>query len=184
MESSESGPLSAGSTGRNREEYAMLADLPKVKRIHEREETGHIGIQQVSRRQELFKPASHSLSKHPSREWDDAVDTDRDWHYAGSGHLSRAHSSTSLQRSGSPTADEGGSWRGSHPHRSEHMQVCGGAARPLTADLSLGPSAASSRPLEELGPRVGGFMFCPDPPHGSAQEVEPAAVEEAQPGPT
>ena len=57
MESSESGPLSTGSTGRNREEYAVLADLPKVKRIHEREETGHIGNQQPPRRQELFKPA-------------------------------------------------------------------------------------------------------------------------------
>ncbi|XP_069380968.1 serine/arginine repetitive matrix protein 2 [Paralichthys olivaceus] len=130
MESSESGPLSVGSTGRNREEYAMLADLPKVKRIHEREEPGHIGRpqnQQPSRRQELFKPASHSLSKHPSRERDDAVDTEREWHYGGSGYLSRAHSSTSLQRSGSPTADEGSSWKGNHLHRSEHMQVCGAA---------------------------------------------------------
>lgn len=40
---------------------------------------------------------SHSLSKHPSREWEDAGDTERDWHYGGSGYLSRAHSSTSLQ---------------------------------------------------------------------------------------
>ncbi|XP_031726709.1 uncharacterized protein C2orf16 [Anarrhichthys ocellatus] len=100
MESSESGPLSVGSTGRNREEYAMLADVPKVKMIHQREKPGHMGRpqnQQPSRRQELFKPASHSLSKHPSREWEDTGDTERDWHYGGSGHLSRAHSSTSLQ---------------------------------------------------------------------------------------
>ncbi|TNN58505.1 hypothetical protein EYF80_031308 [Liparis tanakae] len=121
MESSESGQLSAGSTGRNREEYAMLADVPKVKMIPQREAASHMGRpqnQQPSRRQELFKPASHSLSKHPSREWDDTGDTERDRHYSGSGHLSRAHSSTSLQRSGSPTADEG------NHHSSEQMQVC------------------------------------------------------------
>ncbi|XP_062422214.1 serine/arginine repetitive matrix protein 2 [Pungitius pungitius] len=116
MESSES----VGSAGRNREEYATLADVPKVKRIHHREEPGHVGRLQnqlPSRRQELFKPASHSLSKHPSREWEDAGDTERDRHYGGSGFLSRAHSSTSLQRSGSPTADEG-----SNQLRPEHMQ--------------------------------------------------------------
>uniref|UniRef100_A0A3B4UXA0 TRIO and F-actin binding protein b n=1 Tax=Seriola dumerili TaxID=41447 RepID=A0A3B4UXA0_SERDU len=124
MESSESGQLSAGSTGRNREEYAAMANLPKVKMIHQREDPGHAGRpqnQQPSRRQELFKPASHSLSKHPSREWEDTMDTEREWHYSGSGYLSRAHSSTSLQRSGSPTADEGSSWKGNH-HRSEQMQ--------------------------------------------------------------
>ncbi|XP_044036630.1 serine/arginine repetitive matrix protein 2-like isoform X2 [Siniperca chuatsi] len=124
MESSESGQLSVVSTGRNREEYAMMADVPKVKMIHQREEPGHMGRlqnQQPSRRQELFKPASHSLSKHPSREWEDTGDTERDWHYGGSGYLSRAHSSTSLQRSGSPTADESSSWKGNH-HRSEQMQ--------------------------------------------------------------
>ncbi|KAM8844552.1 uncharacterized protein AB9W97_000078 isoform 1-T2 [Spinachia spinachia] len=111
---------SVGSTGRNREENATLADVPKVKMIHHREEPEHVGQapnQQPSRRQELFKPASHSLSKHPSREWEDAGDTDRERHYGGSGYLSRAHSSTSLQRSGSPTADEG-----SNQHRPEHMQ--------------------------------------------------------------
>ncbi|KAG7504786.1 hypothetical protein JOB18_017188 [Solea senegalensis] len=127
MESSESAQLSVGSTGRNREEYAAMADLPKVKRIHLREEPGHVGQphnQQPPRRQELFKPASHSLSKHPSREWDETVDTEREWHYSGSGYLSRAHSTTSLQRSGSPTADEGSSWKGGH-HKVEQMQVCG-----------------------------------------------------------
>lgn len=60
MESSESGQRSVGSTGRNREEYAMIADVPKVKMIHQREGPGHMGrpqTQQPSRRQELFKPA-------------------------------------------------------------------------------------------------------------------------------
>lgn len=60
MESLESGQLSVGSTGRNKEEYAMMADVPKVKMIHQREEPGHMGRpqnQQSSRRQELFKPA-------------------------------------------------------------------------------------------------------------------------------
>lgn len=60
MDSSESGHLSAESTGRNREEYAMMADLPKVKKIHQMEGPDHLGRphnQQSSRRQELFKPA-------------------------------------------------------------------------------------------------------------------------------
>lgn len=60
MDSSESGQLSAGSTGQNREEYAMMDDLPKVKMIHQMEGPGHIGRphnQQSYRRQELFKPA-------------------------------------------------------------------------------------------------------------------------------
>ncbi|XP_055366977.1 serine/arginine repetitive matrix protein 2 [Betta splendens] len=96
MESSESGQVSVGSTGRNREEYATMADLPKVKRIHQMEEPGHVGPQSqlCSRRQELFKPASHSLSKHPSTERLDALDSDRDWSHGG--FLSGAQS-TSLQ---------------------------------------------------------------------------------------
>lgn len=60
LESSESGQPSLGSTGRNREEYAMLADVPKVKMIHQREGPGPAAwtqSQQASRRQELFKPA-------------------------------------------------------------------------------------------------------------------------------
>nr|XP_020480562.1 TRIO and F-actin-binding protein isoform X2 [Monopterus albus] len=114
MESLESGQLSVGPTGRRREEYATMADLPTVKRIYQREEPG----QQFSQRQELFKPASHSLSKQPSREWEN---TEREWHYAGSGYLSRAHSSTSLQRSDSPTADEGRSRKGNY-YRPEQMQ--------------------------------------------------------------
>lgn len=38
----------------------MIADVPKVKMIHQREGPGHMGrpqTQQPSRRQELFKPA-------------------------------------------------------------------------------------------------------------------------------
>lgn len=60
MESSESGRLSVGSTGRNREAYAMIADVPKVKMIHHSEASSHAGRlqnQQSVRRQELFKPA-------------------------------------------------------------------------------------------------------------------------------
>ncbi|KAK1877267.1 TRIO and F-actin-binding protein [Dissostichus eleginoides] len=124
VESSESGQMSTGSTGRNKEEYAMLADVPKVKMIHQREGPSHMvrpQTPQPSRRQELFKPASHSLSKHPSREWEETGESERDWHYGGSGYLSRAHSYTSLQRSGSPSADEGSSWKSNH-NRSEQMQ--------------------------------------------------------------
>lgn len=40
---------------------------------------------------------SHSLSKHPSREWEDAGETDREWHYGGIGYLTRVHSCASLQ---------------------------------------------------------------------------------------
>ncbi|XP_031690839.1 serine/arginine repetitive matrix protein 2 [Oncorhynchus kisutch] len=106
MESSESGQLSGESTERNREEYAMMADLPKVKPVLQRERLRHVGQtpNRPSGRQELFKPASHSLSKHPSREWlDDSGDLERnhiEWHNGSSGRLSRAHSSTSLQTQG------------------------------------------------------------------------------------
>lgn len=60
MESSESGQHSLGSSGRNREEYAILADVPKVKMIRPNERSSHTGrVQnhQPPRRQELFKPA-------------------------------------------------------------------------------------------------------------------------------
>ncbi|XP_034045734.1 uncharacterized protein LOC117527479 isoform X2 [Thalassophryne amazonica] len=122
LESSESGQVSLGSTRRNREEYTIMADLPKVKIIHQEEESDYMGHPQhcqPSRKQELFKPASHSLSKHPYREWENAGDSDyTGWH---SGGLSRAQSSTSLQRSGSPTIEEGTSWKGNH-HRLVQMQ--------------------------------------------------------------
>lgn len=60
MESTESGQQSAVSTGRDREEYARLADVPKVKMIHQRQEPGHTvqpQNQHPPRRRELFKPA-------------------------------------------------------------------------------------------------------------------------------
>lgn len=64
IESSESGQLSVASTGRNREEYIMMADVPKAKVIHQKEMPGHMRpseSQQPIRRQELFKPARSDL---------------------------------------------------------------------------------------------------------------------------
>lgn len=55
MDSSESGQLSAGSSGLNREEYAIMADLPKVKTVLQRE-----GLKQQGRQREeatFYKPA-------------------------------------------------------------------------------------------------------------------------------
>lgn len=121
MESSESGLPLLRSSGRNREEYVMMADVPKVKIVHQREVGSHTGQAQSQRppqRQELFKPArsggfqsgqliqtrssdirlchfSHSLSKHPSRDWEDTGDAE--WHYGSSGYLTRVHWHTSLQ---------------------------------------------------------------------------------------
>lgn len=72
MESSESGQLSVGSTGRSREEYAMMANLPKVKVIHQREGSGRSGWpqnQRPSRRQELFKPARSDLYQTKKKNW-------------------------------------------------------------------------------------------------------------------
>lgn len=69
MESSESGPPLSGPSGRSREEYVMMADVPKVKIIHQREASGHAGRAQNQRppqRQELFKPA-RSVRFHISR---------------------------------------------------------------------------------------------------------------------
>ncbi|XP_019726499.1 uncharacterized protein LOC109516413 [Hippocampus comes] len=120
MDSSES----VASAGNKKEEYGTMADLPKVKWIHQRDEHDHMERpHQCSRRQQLFKPASHSLSKHPSREWEDTGETDREWHYGGIGYLPRVHSCSSLQRSCSPTADAGSSWIDYH-HKSAPMQVC------------------------------------------------------------
>lgn len=98
-----------------------MADVPKVKIIHQREAGSHTGPAQSQRppqRQELFKPArsgrfqldqrvqtrhsdillchfSHSLSKHPSRDREDTGDAE--WPYSSSGYLSRAHWRASLQ---------------------------------------------------------------------------------------
>lgn len=54
-------------------------------------------FEQMRHTDKLYCCSSHSLSKHPSREWDDTGDTERDWHYGDTGYLSRAHSATSLQ---------------------------------------------------------------------------------------
>ncbi|XP_061893392.1 uncharacterized protein LOC133642986 [Entelurus aequoreus] len=125
MDSSESGQLSVVATDRNKGEYARIADLPKVKIIQQQEDSSYMDIpqnHQRSRRQELFKPASHSLTNHPFRAWEDTGETDKERYYGGSGYLSRAHSSTSLQRSCSPTVDEGVFWNESHP-KPAPMQV-------------------------------------------------------------
>ncbi|RXN19203.1 serine arginine repetitive matrix 2-like protein [Labeo rohita] len=101
---SESSHLSAGSSGLNREEYAMMADLPKVKTVFQREGPSHLRRMESTQKRELsrYKPASHSQSKAPHSEWDELED-DRD-----SGTLSRAHSSSSLhtQRASSPAAEQ------------------------------------------------------------------------------
>lgn len=56
---SESSHLSAGSSGRNREEYAMMADLPKVKSVLQREGPSHLERLKSQQRRELslYKPA-------------------------------------------------------------------------------------------------------------------------------
>lgn len=64
IESSESGPPLLGPSGRNREEYVMMADVPKVKIVHQREASSHTGWPQNQRppqRQELFKPARSGI---------------------------------------------------------------------------------------------------------------------------
>ncbi|XP_056305104.1 TRIO and F-actin binding protein b [Danio aesculapii] len=90
---SESSHLSAGSSGLNREEYAMMADLPKVKTVLQRESPSH-SMRPEKREQSRYKPASHSHSKAPHSEWED-LEEDRE-----SGTLSRAHSSSSLHTQG------------------------------------------------------------------------------------
>lgn len=56
---------------------------------------------------------SHSLSKHPSTDWEDTGDTERDWPHGG--YLSRAQSYTSLQVS---------SWREAHYFHSSVVILC------------------------------------------------------------
>ncbi|KAK9978958.1 hypothetical protein ABG768_020694 [Culter alburnus] len=107
---SESSHISAGSSGLNREEYAMMADLPKVKTVFHRESPSHLGKIESRQKRELsrYKPASHSQSKSPHSDWDELED-ERD-----SGTLSRAHSSSSLhtQTASSPAVEQ------IHPSRS------------------------------------------------------------------
>ncbi|XDV11001.1 hypothetical protein PO909_000074, partial [Leuciscus waleckii] len=101
---SESSHLSAGSSGLNREEYAMMADIPKVKTVFQREGPSQLGGIESRQKRELsrYKPASHSQSKSPHWEWDELED-ERD-----SGTLSRAHSSSSLHtlRASSPVEEQ------------------------------------------------------------------------------
>ncbi len=56
---SESSHLSAGSSGLNREEYAMMADLPKGKTVFEREGPSHLSGMESKQKRELsrYKPA-------------------------------------------------------------------------------------------------------------------------------
>ncbi|KAJ8251859.1 hypothetical protein GJAV_G00226210 [Gymnothorax javanicus] len=72
LSESESSHISAGSAavGFNREEYALMADLPKVKTIFQREGAGQQerGPSSSPVREERYKPASHSREK--PRYWD------------------------------------------------------------------------------------------------------------------
>ncbi|XP_039512855.1 TRIO and F-actin binding protein b isoform X2 [Pimephales promelas] len=101
---SESSHLSAGSSGLNREEYTMMADIPTVKTVFQREGPSQLGGVESRQKRELsrYKPASHSQSKSPHWDWDELED-ERD-----SGTLSRAHSSSSLhtQRASSPVEEQ------------------------------------------------------------------------------
>lgn len=56
---SESSHLSAGSSGLNREEYAMMADLPKVKTVFQRESPSQLRRMESRQKRELsrYKPA-------------------------------------------------------------------------------------------------------------------------------
>nr|XP_017210096.1 serine/arginine repetitive matrix protein 2-like [Danio rerio] len=112
---SESSHLSAGSSGLNREEYAMMADLPKVKTVFQRESPSH-PMRSEKREQSRYKPASHSHSKAPHSEWED-LEEDRE-----SGTLSRAHSSSSLHTQGlsRPAAEHTHSSRSSGQKQKTH----------------------------------------------------------------
>ncbi|KAL6457415.1 hypothetical protein MHYP_G00343780 [Metynnis hypsauchen] len=74
MDSSESGHLSAGSSGLNREEYAIMADLPKVKTVFQREGPNQLEQLESRNRDEhlYYKPASHSHSKTVQSAWDES----------------------------------------------------------------------------------------------------------------
>ncbi|ROL15618.1 TRIO and F-actin-binding protein [Anabarilius grahami] len=115
---SESSHLSGGSSGLNREEYAMMADLPKVKTVFHRESPSHLGKIESRQKRELsrYKPASHSQSKSPHSDWDELED-ERD-----SGTLSRAHSSSSLhtQTASSPAVEQIHPSRSSGPKQKTH----------------------------------------------------------------
>ncbi|GAA6067788.1 TRIO and F-actin binding protein b isoform X1, partial [Tachysurus ichikawai] len=68
--------MSSGSSGLNREEYVIMADLPKDKKVlrrtrsNQREETEKGNRDETS----LYKPASHSHTKPVHITWDDMTD--------------------------------------------------------------------------------------------------------------
>uniref|UniRef100_A0A3B1JS47 TRIO and F-actin binding protein n=1 Tax=Astyanax mexicanus TaxID=7994 RepID=A0A3B1JS47_ASTMX len=76
MDSFESGQRSAGSSGLDREEYAIMADLPKVKTVFQKEGPGRLEKLDSRTRDEplLYKPASHSHSKVVHKAWDESGD--------------------------------------------------------------------------------------------------------------
>ncbi|KAG5832446.1 hypothetical protein ANANG_G00291260 [Anguilla anguilla] len=108
LSESESSHISGGSgaVGFNKEEYAMMADLPKVKTIFQRDGPGQLRRAQSRspEREERYKPASHSREKHSYWERDESGergrlnDRERDPRDGldGLGRLSRSHSSTSV----------------------------------------------------------------------------------------
>ncbi|XP_028841745.1 serine/arginine repetitive matrix protein 2 isoform X2 [Denticeps clupeoides] len=118
LESTESSHLSGGSNGFNKDEYAMMADLPKVKTIYQREGPGHLAESRHTVREGLYKPASHTHTKDPHREYESGGDQ-----YNG-GRLSRAHSTSSLnmQRDSSPTVEETQPWKRQQRHPTSHQQ--------------------------------------------------------------
>ncbi|XP_053494413.1 TRIO and F-actin binding protein b isoform X2 [Ictalurus furcatus] len=68
--------MSSGSSGLNREEYAIMADLPKVKRVLQRARPKQMEGMERGNRDEtsLYKPASHSHAKPAHITWDDLMD--------------------------------------------------------------------------------------------------------------
>ncbi|KAJ8345225.1 hypothetical protein SKAU_G00294180 [Synaphobranchus kaupii] len=92
LSESESSHISGGSgaVGFNKEEYAMMADLPKVKTIFQREVSGQLGRAQSRspEREERYKPASHSREKHSYRERDESRERGR-WNDSRSSSPSR-----------------------------------------------------------------------------------------------
>ncbi|XP_064171163.1 TRIO and F-actin-binding protein-like isoform X2 [Anguilla rostrata] len=108
LSESESSHISGGSgaVGFNKEEYAMMADLPKVKTVFQRDGPGQLRRAQSRspEREERYKPASHSREKHSYWERDESGergrlnDRERDPRDGldGLGRLSRSHSSTSV----------------------------------------------------------------------------------------
>lgn len=62
--------MSSGSSGLNREEYAIMADLPKVKRVLQRSRPNQMEGTERGNRDEisLYKPARYKTSKHTNKQ--------------------------------------------------------------------------------------------------------------------